>query len=65
MDDPTVIAVLAYAAIVTAGLAWPRSREKMRTWLRAMYEMPLRLATGRRRPDPARIAQLERELRDA
>lgn len=63
-----LIAVLICAAAALMFLTFPDGRN---AWLnhlllaRRMYvEAPLRLMTGRRRPDYAAIARLEREMED-
>lgn len=64
MLDLAVVAVCSAAAILM--LAFPAGRAAWARHLllaRRMYvELPLRLVTGRRRPDYRRIAALEREL---
>lgn len=73
MSDDTAsgLAILAlYAACLVAAMVHPplrrKSIAKMGQWLMEIrwftIELPLRLATGRHRPDHARIAELERSL---
>lgn len=68
MNRPDVLAVIVfYGAIAVVGLVFFREvTEKLREFAveaKRMYvETPLRLVTGRRRPDHAGIARMEREL---
>lgn len=59
MSGRALIIALEFV-MVGVGFAWPRSRQKLTVWTRLIIETPLRVVTGRWRPDYATIAQLER-----